>query len=43
MTETAKAEDRWGAPLAISARDLFLGFFKIGALGFGGVAPARGG
>lgn len=39
MTEAASTEDRWGAPLAISAKDLFLGFLKIGALGFGGVAP----
>lgn len=32
-------EDRWGAPLPIGRLELFLGFFKIGALGFGGVAP----
>jgi len=29
----------WRAPLVISKLDLFLGFLKIGLLGFGGVAP----
>lgn len=40
MTDKATPRDAaWSAPLAISRLDLFLGFLKIGLLGFGGVAP----